>query len=313
MNRHQLSRSLMLLAAALIWGVSYVAQSDALNYTGPLTFMFARSFVSCLVLGPMALIFHRRDAVHVRLNPRERRDRIRLTLKVGALSGIVFGIAVAAQQIGQGYTSVGKAGFITGIYIIWVPLIGLFFRRRISPGLWPIVALAVIGLYVLCIDGSTGINIGDLYCLVTSLFVAMHILILARWAHSASGFLLSFQQYFIMTIFMGILMLFFEAPRLGDILAAWKPLLYTAVLSNAGAGTLQIFGQRDMNSTVASLIMSLEAPLAVLSGLLILGQRMSARELIGCLIMFVAIVLAQLPLPGTRRMAEDAQRQVEAE
>ncbi|MGI6077649.1 MAG: DMT family transporter [Fastidiosipilaceae bacterium] len=296
MNKRQVIGSLMLFTAALIWGGSYVAQKDALNYVGPITFMFARSAASVIFLAPMVLAYRQFDDIGKSLDSAQKRRRTKLTLKVGTVAGIVFGSGVCLQQIGQIYTSVGKAAFITGIYIVWVP-IGSFIVMRIrsGPKLWLAVFLAVIGLYVLTINGNQPINKGDIYCFLGAILMAIHILILGRYANSADGVLLSLQQYLSTAVVMMVLMFIFEKPSLNSIFAGWKPLLYTSLLSNAVGGTLQIFGQKRLDASVASLIMSLEAPLAVIAGLILLNERLTTKELIGCVLMFVAILLAQWP------------------
>lgn len=295
MHTSQIKKSILLLIAAIIWGSTYVAQSAGMNYVGPYTFMFCRSFISILILGPIALIYRRFDTEGRKLSPEDRYFRKRLTIKIGMLSGFLFGTAITMQQVGQQFTTVGKAGFITGTYIVWVPLIALFLGRKSGKQLWASVALAVVGLYLLCMTGGDPFNLGDILIFVSSIILSFHILVLARWSSRVDPVLLSFQQFLIATVLSGIMMVLFEHPVLSEVYAAGTSILFAAVMSNVIAGTLQIMGQRNLNPAVASLIMSLEAPISVLAGLLMLNEHLSSKEIIGCCLMFTAIMLAQIP------------------
>ena len=216
-------------------------------------------------------------------------------LKGGICCGIVFFIASNLQQFGIQYTTVGKAGFITALYIVLVPLLGIFVGKAAGLRVWISVALAVAGLYLLCITGGFSIGKGDFLVLLCALAFTIHILVIDYFSPKTDGVRLSCMQFFVCCIFSGIGMLITEKPEITAILQAWMPILYAGVMSCGVAYTLQIVGQKGMDPTVASLIMSLESVISVLAGWALLGQRLSARELAGCALMFTAIVLAQLP------------------
>ena len=189
----------------------------------------------------------------------------------------------------------GKAGFITALYIILVPVLGLFMKKRVQGKVWISVTLAVAGLYLLCITDGFSLGTGDLLVLLCALMFSVHILVIDYFSPKTDGVKMSCIQFFVCGILSGIAMLIFEEPSLGALLQAWMPILYAGVLSCGVAYTLQIVGQKDMDPTVASLILSLESVVSVLAGWVLLGQRLSLREISGCVLMFAAIILAQLP------------------
>ena len=296
----KLKNSLLLLLTATIWGVAFVAQSAGMDYVGPYTFNCARNLIGGLVLLPVIRFLDR--------GRRENRESAPENKRMLVIGGICCGLALCLasnfQQFGIQYTSVGKAGFITACYIVIVPILGLFFGKKCSPLIWGAVAMAVAGLYLLCMSGgSQGINKGDLLMLVCALLFSVHILVIDYFSPMADGVKLSCIQFFVAGALSGVCMLIFEKPQWSGLLAAWAPVLYAGVMSSGVAYTLQIVGQKGMNPTIASLILSLESSISVLAGWLILGQRLSAKEITGCVIMFGAIVLAQVPV-GRKR--EDA-------
>ena len=233
---------------------------------------------------------------------RERRVPVipgaRKTLVIGGVCcGVALCLASNFQQFGIQYTTVGKAGFITACYIIIVPILGLFLKKKCSPVIVGAVGLSVVGLYLLCMTGGElAVNKGDLLMLVCALLFSVHIIIIDFFSPVVDGVKMSCIQFFVCGAISGIGMLIYETPDMGQILAAWAPVLYAGVMSCGVAYTLQIIGQKGMNPTVASLILSLESSISVLAGWAILGQRLSARELAGCALMFGAIILAQLPV-----------------
>ena len=215
------------------------------------------------------------------------------------LGGIACGVALFAasnfQQFGIQYTTVGKAGFITACYIVIVPIIGLFLGKKCSPFIWAAVVMALVGLYLLCITDGFSIGLGDVLVLICAVLFSLHILVIDHFSPKADGVKLSCIQFLVCGILSTILALVLEHPQISSILTAWLPILYAGVMSCGVAYTLQIVGQKNVNPTVASLILSLESCISVLAGWVILGQKLSAKELIGCVIMFAAIILAQLP------------------
>ena len=212
---------------------------------------------------------------------------------------IACGIALFAasnfQQFGIKYTTVGKAGFITACYIVIVPIIGLFLKKKCSPFIWAAVVMALIGLYLLCITDGFSIGLGDVLVLVCAFLFSLHILVIDYFSPKTDGVKLSCIQFLVCGILSMIPALILEHPQISSILTAWLPILYAGIMSCGVAYTLQIVGQKNVNPTVASLILSLESCISVLAGWVILGQKLSAKELLGCVIMFAAIILAQLP------------------
>lgn len=227
----------------------------------------------------------------------------RKTLLIGGLScGIALCLATNFQQIGIQYTTVGKAGFITACYIVIVPVMGLLLGKKCSPMVAGAVVLSLGGLYLLCMaGGELAMNRGDLLMLVCALLFSAHIMIIDFFSPVVDGVKMSCIQFFVSAVLSGAAMLLWEKPDMGQLLMAWAPVLYAGVLSCGVGYTLQIIGQKGMNPTVASLILSLESSISVLAGWVILGQRLTSRELWGCVLMFGAIILAQLPNPVERK------------
>ena len=301
MKKLQVRNSLLLLLTATIWGTAFVAQSVGMDYVEPFTFTFARSIVGGIVLIPCIMFLRwlkgRND---VTLCDKEKRNGPIIT-KVEWLGGICCGLALCAasnfQQIGIVHTTVGKAGFITALYVVIVPVMGLFFKKRVSVIIWTCVVISVVGLYLLCMtEGSLALAYGDLLVLICAILFSVHIMVIDYFSPKGDGVVMSCIQFFVCGIISGIIMLFVETPSFADIVAAGMPILYAGVLSSGIAYTLQIVGQKDMNPTIASLILCLESVVSALAGWLILKEALSTRELLGCALMFVAIVLAQLPI-----------------
>lgn len=282
--------SFLLLLTAAIWGVAFVAQSVGMDYVGPFTFNSVRSFLGCLVLLPIIWFFNR--GKKTTSTPDEKK-----TLWIGGICcGLLLAAASSFQQIGIMYTSVGKAGFITACYIILVPILGIFLKKKCSPLIWVSVLLALVGLYLLCINEQFAIGKGDIYVFICAILFSLHILVIDYFSPKTDGVKMSCIQFLVCGVCCGVIMLCTETPVISDILLAWKPIAYAGIMSCGVAYTLQIVGQKNMNPTVASLILSLESCISVIAGWLILGQAMTAKEIIGCFFMFVAIILAQIPV-----------------
>ena len=213
----------------------------------------------------------------------------------GLCCGIVLFVASNFQQFGIQYTTVGKAGFITAMYIVIVPLLGLLVHRKVGLQVWIGVLFGIAGLYLLCMKDSFRLEKGDALVLVCAFIFSLHILVIDHFSQKVDGVKMSCIQFWVCGILSLLCSFVFETPNLQNILAAWMPVCYGGILSCGVAYTLQIIGQKGMNPTVASLILSLESVVAVVAGFLILGQSMSRRELFGCLMMVLAIVSAQLP------------------
>ncbi len=305
-ERKQLRGALLLLSAALIWGVAFVAQSVGMDHVGPCTFTAARNFIGALVLLPVIAF-----ASHLKKggNPEEKASngqRKRL-LVGGVVCGILLGSASLLQQAGIQTTTAGKAGFLTALYIVIVPVLGIFLGKRPGWVVWLAVLLALVGAYLLSVKGGFSIAWGDLLVIFSALVFSLHILAV-DWASSqVDGIRLSCLQFFVAGLLSLVLAFLWETPRWSDLLAAWIPLLYTGVVSSGMGYTFQILGQRHMNPTAASLILSLESVFAALAGWLILQQPLSPRELAGCGLVFVGVILAQLP-SGTKEPSSLDQR-----
>lgn len=296
MTKSNIKGSLMLLIAALIWGTAFVAQSEGMDYVGPFTFNGIRSIVGGIVLIPCIFLLDRIRGTKKEPTPSpEKQKTARRTLIIGGvLCGMVLFVSSNLQQIGIQYTTVGKAGFITTCYIVIVPVLGLFLRKKCPLVVWLSVAITLAGLYLLCITESFSIGTGDLLVVFSSLAFAVHILVIDRFSPLVDGVRLSCIQLFVCGFLSLIMMFIFETPKISEILNAWLPILYAGAMSSGIAYTLQILAQKDMNPTVAALIMSLESVISVLAGWLLLGQSLSARELFGCALVFVAILIVQL-------------------
>lgn len=290
----KLKNSLLLLLTATIWGVAFVAQSVSMDYVGSFTFNAVRNLIGAVVLLPVIWFLNRGNKTDSTKAGGSETNRKAL-ITGGIACGVLLCLASNFQQLGIKYTTVGKAGFITACYIVIVPVIGLFLKKKCSSFIWAAVVLALAGLYLLCIQNGFSIGKGDLLVLICSVLFSLHILVIDHFSPLADGVKMSCIQFFVCGILSGIPALLFESPSLSGLLDAWIPILYAGVMSCGVAYTLQIVGQKGMNPTVASLILSLESCISVLAGWLLLGQRLSAREGVGCVIMFCAIVLAQLP------------------
>ena len=305
MQKVKIRNSLLLLLTAAIWGTSFVAQSVGMDYLGPFTFNMLRSLLGGLFLLPCILLLNRVFPRNIeKNNPAQKKENQRLLWKGGISCGILLAFATGFQQVGIQYTTVGRAGFITACYIIIVPVIGLtFFHKKCRSTIWAAVALALVGLYLLCITDGFDIGKGDFYIFICSLLFSLHILVIDHFSPLVDGIKMSCIQFFVCGGISAIFAFGTEAPDPSNILMAWGPLLYAGILSCGVAYTLQIVGQKNLNPTVASLILSMESCISVLSGWILLNQKLTVRELTGCVLMFTAIILAQLPEKVSRETA----------
>lgn len=311
--RYRSTNNLLLALTALIWGSAFVAQSVGMDYLGPFTFNSIRSAMGGLVLLPILFILKGRgrksgqpesaagepsagESFASESSAGESSVGDRKTLVTGGiLCGIALAVASSLQQIGIVYTSAGKAGFITALYILIVPIIRLFLGRRAGRKVWIGVALAVAGMYFLCITDGFSISKGDFLVFLCAVIFSVHILVIDHFAPKVDSVALSCIQFLVCGILCAVPMLALERPQVDEILAAWMPLAYAGVLSCGVAYTLQVIAQKNTDPTVASLLLSLESVFSVLTGWGILGERLSGRELFGCALVFAAVLLAQLP------------------
>ena len=301
MRKTQIRNSLLLLLTATIWGTAFVAQSVGMDYVGPFTFTFARSIIGGLFLIPCIWLLRKWN---VKNEVKVENDRPLVT-KTEIIGGVCCGIALFAasnfQQIGIAYTTVGKAGFITALYVVIVPVLGLFFKKKVPRIVWLCVVLSVIGLYLLCMtEGSLVLAYGDFLVFICAILFSIHILIIDYFSPKGDGVVISCIQFFVCGILSGMVMLFVENFEVSKLLEASMPILYAGVLSSGVAYTLQIVAQKDVNPTIASLILCLESVVSALAGWVILNEALTARELFGCTLMFAAIILAQVPVPNKK-------------
>ena len=310
MKTHKIRNTIFLFLTAMIWGAAFVAQSVSMDYIGPFTFICLRSVIGGLFLIPVIMVI---DSIRKKgqnenvvvagsdADIKNLQDEQKLSwknkrlLEAGIVCGIFLFLANCFQQTGIQYTTVGKAGFITTFYIIIVPLIGLFFKKYCGILTWIGVVIALAGLYFLCITEKLTIQRGDALILCCSFLYAGQILAIDHYNPLVDGVKMSCIQFLTGGVLGAICMFLFESPNITMILSAAGPILYTGIMSTGVAYTLQIVGQKGLNPTVAALIMSLESVFSALSGYVFLHQVLSTRELIGCVLMFIAIVLAQLP------------------
>ncbi len=304
-TKTQLKGALILLFTSVIWGSAFVAQSAGIEKIDAFTFNGVRTLIGALVLFIFILI---RDAVTGRrLSPEEKTLRKKGNKKA-LVYGSVLGLALCAasnfQQFAFYETSPGKIAFITALYMFFVPLIGLFFKKKIPLAVWLSIALAAVGLYFLCIDPAEPFNInhGDLLALICAALFAIQILLVEKYAPLVDGVKLSCVEFAVSGAVSCVLMFILERPVVGDIVSSWLPILYAGVLSTGVAYTLQTVGQKYCEATVASLMMCAESVFAVISAALILHDVPSARETVGCVIMFAAIVLSQVAEPLRMRI-----------
>lgn len=292
--KQQIKSSLILLLTATIWGVAFAAQSVGMEYIGPFTFNAIRCVLGGLVLIPVILVLKKKKETGAENQEKEDKK----TLWAGGIAcGVILCIASNLQQFGIMEASVGKSGFFTALYIVMIPVIGIFIGKRPGIKLWFCVALAVVGMYLLCMkDGSFTIERADIMLLLCALVFSFHILVVDYFSPKVDGVKMSCIQFFVCGVLSAVGMLFTETPDISNIQAAWLPLLYAGLLSCGVGYTLQIVGQKGINPVIASLIMSLESVISALAGWVILGQVLSPKEILGCVLMFVAIIITQIPI-----------------
>ena len=283
--------SLLLVLAAMIWGAAFVAQSEGTKYVEACTFVCTRYVLSAAILIPLGLIAGRKGGKA----PLEKAEVLHCT-KGGLVCGLFLALASLSQQVGIETTTAGKAGFITALYVVGVPLLGLFFGRRPGLKIWISVALGVIGLYLISVQEGFAVEKGDALMMLCAFLFSFQIMSVDHYSTGAKNVLLLAGMQFLVTgMISGVGMLLFETPRWPDIAAAAVPILYAGVMSGAVGYTLQMLGQKYTDPALASLIMSLEAVFCALFGWLILHQTLSGREIAGCAVLFAAVIIAQLP------------------
>lgn len=284
--------NLLLILASIIWGCAFVAQNVGMNYIGPWTFSTIRFLIAGFSLLAIIPILDKKRT-HV-IRPKTKEEKMKLLLG-SVLCGFALSIGSIVQQIAMLTVPVAKAGFLTTLYVLFVPMITLLFGKKIPLKVWIGIAMALFGLYLLSMAGNLAIGIGEILLILAAFLFAIHIIIIGHFSTRVDPVRLSCGQLLIGGFATVIPMIVIEKPTMGSILAAYIPLLYTGIFSSCVAYTLQIFAQKEANPTIAGMLLSLESVFAALAGYLILHQVLNTRELIGCVVIFIAIVIAQLP------------------
>ena len=295
MQKSFLRQNVLPVLAAVIWGTAFVAQSVCAPYVPPFAFNAIRSLIAAAMLSLVSMCFRR---IELRLGgtlpPRDWRS----LLLGGLCTGIFLAIASNLQQAGLADTSAGKAGFITALYVVLVPVLGIFLKRRAGCQTWISVMIAVAGLYLLCIRAGEGFHLqtSDVYLLLCAFFFACQIMSIDRFGSRVDGIELSCVQFLVAGVISTVLSLIFETVDWSAVIAHIWPILYCAIFSSCVAYTFQILAQQGSDPTVVTLLLSLESVFSVIAGAVILHDRLSGREYLGCVLMFAAVVLAQVPL-----------------
>lgn len=279
MKKFSFKSSILLFLAAFIWGIAFVAQSVGMDYMGPLTFNGIRFLMGSMVLFPF-ILYRRNKNKKAGVTPYDTRA----TLVGGVCCGLALCAAALLQQYGILYTTVGKAGFITTLYIILVPFFGIFLKKKIPGKIWIGAGIAAIGMYLLCVSEKFALGKGDAYVFVCAILFAIHILVVDFFSPKADGVELSCIQFFTAGVIATILAFVFEQPTLSGMINGIIPLAYAGILSSGVAYTFQVLGQKNMDPTIASLILSMESVVSVLAGFIILKQELTIRELFGCVL-----------------------------
>lgn len=303
MKNNNLLGTGLLLLTSMIWGTAFVAQRVGMESIEPLTFNASRMALAAAAVGLLAMLRDRRDRRAFPDRPAEERRISRRNTVVGGLfCGFFLAGGSILQQMGLVYTTAGKAGFITALYMLLVPVAAfLLFKKKSSWLVWLAVAMGVAGLYCLCITDGFSLKRGDALVCLCAVFFCGHILCIDRFVQKGDPVGISAVQFAAVTVISGAAALLTESPSMDKLVSAAVPILYCGIVSGGIGYTLQIVGQKYTDPTVASLLMSLESVFAVLAGSLLLKERMSPRELAGCIIMFAAVILVQIPLPGKRQ------------
>lgn len=293
--------SMLLILAAFIWGSTFVAQKEGLEEIGNFTFLALRSYLAVVVLTPVSLFIYKTNKK--KIGEGEHGENKTFFSKRLFLGGVLCGASVCLASLMQQYgimlsekdSSVSKSGFLTTLYILMVPLIGLIFRKKVKPILWFCIVIATAGMYFLCVTEVGGIGIGDIFLILCAFLFAVQIMIVDHFVKTLDGVRLSLVQFGVAAVISTVGMFLFEEVDPVTIGDAWFPIFYAGVLSSGVAFTLQVVAQKNLNPTVASLIMSLESVFAALSGAFF-GEKLTSNEIFGCALVFLAIILAQLPV-----------------
>ena len=302
MKHNQVRQVVFPILAAFIWGTAFVAQDLCADSIGTFAFNATRYFVAVLALLVVIAISDRAKKNKPVLTAEEKKAANKQLWLGGLCCGVALAIASNFQQAGLvAGTDAGKAGFITALYVVLVPVFGLFFKRKVSLPVWIAVVCSVVALYLLCIKGDFSLAAGDLLILVCAVCFAVHILVIDHFTAYCDGVKLSCLQFLFAGIISAVCMFLFEDVDFAAIWSCILPLLYVGIFSCGVGYTLQILAQKDSNPTVVTILLSLESVFAVIAGAIILHQQMTAREYIGCVVMFAAVILAQIQFPEKKK------------
>ena len=283
--------SILLFITSIIWGLALVAQTKGMEYIGPFTFTAARSVIAIIFLYLTYIFFNKTSKTY-----REQKFDMNKTLRGGVLCGLVFTVAMNLQQYGLVYTTAGKASFLTALYIVFIPIIGIFLGKRINRKLFICIVLAMAGTYLMSVKGSLNMNIGDIITILSAIVFAVHILMLSEFSKETNAVLVSMLQFIVCGIISLIMALLFEDISMDTILKSYVPILYVGILSSGVGFTIQLMALKDLDPVIASMISSLESVFGAIFGWIILSQKMSEKEIFGAIIIFVATLVAQLPI-----------------
>lgn len=289
--KREFKASIMLFATAIIWGLAFVAQAAGMEHLGPLSFTASRCFVAVVFLYLTYKFFMMKSASY-----REEKFDMKRTLVGGSICGLVFTIAINLQQVSLIYTTAAKASFLTALYIVFIPVIGLFFGRRPSVKIIICIFLAMVGTYLLSIKGGLKINRGDLIVILSALVFAIHILLLTKYSRNTNAVLVSLVQFAVCGVISLAGALVLEDISMEAILKSQVTILYVGILSSGVGFTIQLMALKDLEPVVASMICSLESVFGALFGWLILSQEMTEREIFGAIVIFLATIFAQVPI-----------------
>ncbi len=287
MNNKHLISSLLLTVAAIIWGFAFVAQKVGMEYIGPFLFNGIRFIMGSIILLPIVIL----------MKPKQNNlenFKNKNTYLFGILLGAILFLASSAQQIGMVTTTAGNAGFITGLYVIFVPIFGIILKQLVPKIIWPAATMAIAGLYLLSVKEGFTISVGDIWVSISAILWAVHVLLVGHLSKQINPIFLALQQFLVCGILSLITSLSFETININSIMLAWGPLLYGGVLSVGVAFTLQVVGQKHAHPASASLILSAESLFAAIGGWLILNEQMSLRALSGCALILTGIILVQV-------------------
>ncbi len=293
-NRYSVLGIVLLVITSFIWGTTFVAQSDAMDHIGPFTMNGLRTLIAVIVLFPTLLVADKLQNKRPTLLGTTDKKEKKKVLLAGLLCGVFIAFASTIQQFGIAYTSIGKSGFLTTLYVVFVPLIALIFGKRIKWNGWIAVVLALVGMFFICIEKDEPINIGDILTIISALFFAIHIMLVDHYVEKIDGIRLSCMQFVVCSVLCLICAVIFEKIDINAILNASFSIVYAGLFS-AGLGyTLQIIAQKWVEPNVAPLIMCLESVFALFSGAILRNEVMKTQVYVGCVLVFIAIVLAQI-------------------